>query len=223
MRSGQRIARHLHVRPYAALVLEGGYVEAGDEGRWHTAPGDVLIHDPFASHLDMIARSTIVLNLPLSGTSLDTPRHARIEDPDALVRTAARDAREASQLLLERLVPGRAPADDLVDRLAAALSAPEPPSIERWSRGAGIRRETAFRWFRQAYGISPTRYRVALRARRAWREIVTSSEPLADLAAKLEYADQAHLSRAVRALTGLSPSQWRRRASRQHPFKISTR
>jgi AraC-like DNA-binding protein len=221
MESGQRIARHLHVRPYAAIVLEGGYVEAGDGGRWRAVPGDVLIHDPFGSHLDTIVRATVVLNLPLSEIRVEAPRHARIEDPDALRFVAQRDVHEASSLLFERLLPGRAPADDLVDRLAVELSDPAPASLALWSRRAGVRRETAFRWFRSAYGVSPTRFRVETRAWRAWREIVTQGEPLAELAARLGFADQAHLSRAVRALTGCSPRQWRLRAARQPPFKNS--
>ena len=33
--------------------------------------------------------------------------------------------------------------------------------------------------------------------------------PLAEVAARAGYADQAHLSRDCRALTGLTPRQWR--------------
>jgi quercetin dioxygenase-like cupin family protein len=37
------IPRHYHWLPYAAVVLSGGYEEAGDGGRRHVRPGDVLI------------------------------------------------------------------------------------------------------------------------------------------------------------------------------------
>lgn len=209
-----RLSRHRHTQAYAAIVLSGGYREAGNAGRWHAQPGDVLIHTAFSSHLDHVVAPTAILNLPVP-PALHVPSHARVRDPDLLVRVAERDPLEAAGILLEQLLPGSPAMDEPIDRLAALLSAPGAPSIEAWSRLAGVRRETLFRRFRRAYGTSPTQYRVEARARLAWCEITAGDLPLAGIAANLGFADQAHMSRAVRALTGLAPGQWRV----QHSFK----
>ena len=39
--AGGRIARHVHRLPYATIVLEGAYEEAGDAGRIAARAGDV--------------------------------------------------------------------------------------------------------------------------------------------------------------------------------------
>lgn len=217
---GTVIARHRHADAYAAVVLQGGYREAGDGGRWHAAPGDVLIHLPFASHMNHVSSSrTTVLNLPLPMHIVEAAPHQRAHDPDLLARVAERDPREAAALLFEQLRPGRAADDEPVDALAADLASRDARPLHEWSDAAGVRRETVFRWFQCAYGVSPTQYRVEARARRAWHAIVAGTQSLAAIAAENGFADQAHLSRAVRALTGKPPSHWRM----QHSFKTRPR
>ena len=90
-------ARHCHDDAFVAVVLEGGYQEAGDEGRFDVRPGDALIHHPFESHLDRVEAKgarVLVLGLP---AELAASAHVRgrVGDPDALVRLAARDPRAA--------------------------------------------------------------------------------------------------------------------------------
>ena len=46
--------RHVHKRAYAALVLSGGYEEAGDSGRHRVQAGNVVLHEAFEAHLDRI-------------------------------------------------------------------------------------------------------------------------------------------------------------------------
>ena len=107
-------------------------------------------------------------------------------------------------------------------RIAATLSRSAHVNLPAWSVAHGVARQTAFRWFRAAYGVSPTRYRLEARARRAWRLITTSRDDLAHIAAELGYADQAHMTRDVRALTGRTPGAWRAVNVLQHSFKTPT-
>ena len=44
--------RHRHAEPYMAIVIEGGYLEAGDIGRIEARSGDVLLHGSFEAHQD---------------------------------------------------------------------------------------------------------------------------------------------------------------------------
>ena len=205
------VQRHVHAAPYAAVVLAGGYEEAGEGGRWQVAPGDVLVHAAFCAHQDRVgACGARVLNLPLAGPFADVSRAGRIADPDALARLAERDPRAAAQWLAEVFVPGDAGCADAPDLFAQALAG-AAAGVTHWADGQGVARTTAFRWFRGAYGVSPTRFRVEARARLAWRLIVdvSAARSLADIAFEAGFADQAHMCRDVRRLTGRSPGAWR--------------
>jgi AraC-like DNA-binding protein len=63
--------------------------------------------------------------------------------------------------------------------------------------------------FRQEYGLAPKVAARVMRFEQAVRRLKRSpGTRLADLAADLGYADQAHLSREWNALAGCSPRQW---------------
>lgn len=209
LQPGTRIKRHRHAVACVAIVIDGGYLEAGDNGRWRTQPGDVLVYQPFTSHLNFIPKRSSVLNLPLPHSALQLQGRYLLADVDQLVVTAERDKREATEMLLEQLLSGRPSFDSPIDRIAVQLASPDAPDVQALARQLGVCRTTVFRWFRSVYGIGPASYRTETRARRAWLATVTSSTPLASLAVDLGYTDQAHLSRSIRALTGMTPRQWR--------------
>lgn len=219
---GREIALHRHEAPYATLVLAGRYEEAGDAGRHVVEAGDVLLHAPFSAHRDVVAplrTSVLDLPLPLAAFAAEPlPARGRLLDADAVARAAERDPEEARALLLGALVPepGRGE-HDLVDELGMALAGDQPPVIGGWADAHGRARETISRGFQRLYGASATAYRAEARARRAWRAIVFGTEPLVGIALATGHADQAHMTRAVRALTGRTPGAWRRLAS--HGFK----
>jgi AraC-like DNA-binding protein len=209
LRPRDRIARHFHSRPYATVVLAGGYEEAGEAGRWSVGPGDVLLHGPFSAHWNRVPPSGArVLNLLLPGT-VRASAAMRLADPDLLVRLGESDPQSASEMLMQSCTPGPASAGDLPDMLAGLLSVPHACGVDDWSGEHQVSRQTAFRWFRDAYGVGPARYRVEARARRAWRLIVGSNESMVDVAAAAGFADQAHMCRDVKALTGCTPKAWR--------------
>jgi len=214
---GADIPRHRHQVPYAAVVLSGGYEEAGDGGRWRAEAGDVLIHAPFSTHLDRAPRNrTVVLNLPLPWLWAPTSSRMRVDDPDAVARLAERDARDAAVLLLTMLQPGAPALQDDADLLAGALSDEAAPQIAAWSQEAEVTRQTAWRRFAAAYGVGPARFRVEARARRTWRRLVDRGETLSAITAAEGFADQAHMTRDIRSLTGRTPGWWR---AERHSFK----
>ena len=215
---GSVLARHGHAAPYAAVVLTGGYEEAGEGGRFRAEPGDVLVHAAFSAHLDRTGRATTVLNLPLPWLWAGGSTRMAVNDADALTRLAERDVRAAGRMLLESLRPGAAGLDDEADLLAAALGEGDGDPLSVWSDGRGVSRGTVWRGFRAAYGVAPARFRVEARARRAWRRLAGGSAALAEIALGEGYADQAHMSRDVRALTGRTPGQWR---ALRHSFKTA--
>jgi AraC-like DNA-binding protein len=138
------------------------------------------------------------------------PGLGRLPDPDLLIRLAARDLREAQYLLVEQSTAISDPADDPADRLADALSDDPSTAIGAWAEANDFSREWLSRRFRRVYGIDAAVFRLEARSRAAWRLIVGTDEPLAEVAVSAGFADQAHMSRAVARLTGRSPGSWRR-------------
>lgn len=204
--------RHCHDDPFVAIVLAGGYQEAGDEGRWNVRAGDVLIHHAFESHLDRFdSGGAEVLVLPVPSTLLrGRTIRGRVADADLLVRLAERDLPAARASLAEQFAASTAVPLDWPDALAADLRAMRDVSLGQWAEQAGVRPETLSRGFRLAYGCTPKAYRASVRARAAVTALRGSHAPFAALAQQLGYADQAHMTRAVTTLTGLTPGGWRR-------------
>lgn len=198
--------RHRHAEGYAAVVLAGGYVEAGDHGRIHVQPGHVVIHVAHEAHQDHFSKAgAVVLNLPLiAGFDAMT---GRVPDPDTIARLSERDLVGATALLKETIEPRDIRLADWPDKLAAALASNLDFSIEEWAADIGLAPPSISRGFRQAYGVSPKRYRLEQRTLRAISNLRTWTGSVADLAAASGFADQAHLSRAVLALTGLTPKR----------------
>ena len=201
---GEHLPRHRHAQGYVAVVLAGGYVEAGDGGRWSARPGTVIVHGAHEAHRDAFdAGATVVLNLPpVDGLS---PGAGLVDDIDAVARAAERDPREAIALVAAHYRGGAHALADWPDRLAAALADDPALALGRWAEAAGLDPASVSRGFARAYGVSPKRFRYEARARRALGAVVTSRDGFATIAAAHGFADQAHMTRALAAITGIPP------------------
>jgi AraC-like DNA-binding protein len=131
-----------------------------------------------------------------------------IDDPDAIARLAEIGLGAAANSL--RPIGAVTAASDWPDRLAADLVSVPDQRLGRWADRAGLAAETISRGFRSAFGVAPARFRAEVRARRAMTMIEQADLSLATIAADCGYSDQPHLNRAIVALTGRSPGQWRR-------------
>jgi AraC family transcriptional regulator len=67
------------------------------------------------------------------------------------------------------------------------------------------------RAFKESFGTTPHLYLTRLRVERAQRLMLTTAEPLSQIALACGMADQAHLSKLFRRAVGETPSSWRRR------------
>lgn len=202
--ASERLPRHRHADPYVAVVLRGGYQEAGDEGRFAARPGTVIVHGCWTAHLDRFgACGAEVLNLPtVAGLA---PGVGTIDDPDAVARMAERDPLAAAEHLrngFNRHAVGMA---DWPDLLAEALRTDPDLGLARWARRMKLEPASVSRGFARAYGVSPKRFRLEVRTRRALAALGDWRGSLADLAADHGFADQAHLTRSVGAMTGVPP------------------
>lgn len=206
--SSHRLDRHRHRGPYAALVLSGGYRETGDRGRFDARPGQVLIHGAWESHMNaVLPGGARVLNLPL--TDVDLVSVGQVADPDAVAAIAERDPAAALQLMKAGFEPSETSLHDWPDELAKDLRCEPGLQLKAWARSRALAPESVSRGFRQAFGVSPKRYRAEQRALSAIRALGDGGRSSAAVAADVGFADQAHMTRAVRALTGLTPGRLR--------------
>jgi AraC-like DNA-binding protein len=210
----ERLARHRHREPFAAVVLSGGYEEAGDTGRHRVRAGDVVLHRAFESHNDAFDRAgarVLVMPPPAAWASVS---RGRVDDPDLLARLAERDPGEAVAALAEAFAPVAAPPIDWPDSLAQALRADPDLCLADWAAARSLHPGSVSRGFRQLYGLSPSAFRLVQRTHRALEAILRTDDPLSDVAQACGFADQAHMSRAVVRLTDIPPARLRRARGR---------
>lgn len=206
--AGTPMPRHRHAEPYMAIVVDGGYLEAGDFGRIEARAGDVLIHGAYEAHWDaFLPRGATVLNLPLEWEAQSAL--GRIEDVDAVVQRAERDPRGALLQARAAMEPRSPPVSDWPDLLAVALRSDPDLCISAWAEDMDLATASVSRGFARAYGVSPKRFRLEARTRHAARRLGNWQGGLAALAAELGFADQAHMTRAIGALTGRTPAALR--------------
>lgn len=211
------LPRHRHHHGYASVVLTGTFTEASFCGLMPAKPGDVLLHGRFDSHCDYGnggARTIQLLRLPWMNDRVEG--HFRVGDPDELARIAERDPRAAMEMLAREMRPAPMTDPHWTHLLATALRSDGPLSLQEWAARAGVRPEALSRGFRRYFGTSPKLYRLEARSRRAWQQVVRSSQTLTTIAHECGFADLAHLSRSIRALTGAPPSAWRAAVSSVH-------
>jgi len=211
------LPRHRHLRAYATVVLAGSFEESGYGGRILATAGDVLIHPALDCHANrMVSAGVKLIRLDWPDTSgIGGLYH--LDDVDELARTAEKDVCEATLLLEHALEENSLPSPgrrhDWPDLLLVDLARNASTEIGAWAEVNGLARETVSRGFAAAYGITPSVLRAEMRARTAWLRITRGSDGLCRIAADTGFSDQAHMTRWIHRITGLSPAVWRRNIS----------
>ena len=205
------LGTHRHARAYAALVVDGAYVEPCLEGPMACAPGTLLLHPRFHAHGNRFERQGArVANLDLPDAY---PGQALVALTVPDLRDARRVFAHADLDALRALVVASRPVaggDTLPWQTAmlAALRDTELP-VARIAADLGVSAAHASRAMRQAFGMGPLALRRELRWRHAL-ELLRGEAPLAVVAASAGFADQSHLTRVARAHSGFTPARLRR-------------
>lgn len=92
----------------------------------------------------------------------------------------------------------------LHDHYASALTTAE------LARLAGLSPSQFERTFRKAFGASPRQYLLRVRVQAARQKLAETDDTIAAIALGCGFYDHAHFTRCFRALTGISPSRYRR-------------
>lgn len=129
----------------------------------------------------------------------------------------ARAEREAAALLVGCLstIAGRTPRTvrpvGLAERIRRRMREDRTgaDSIGGLAAELGVSRYQLIRAFKGQFGLTPEDYRRQLRIERA-RAMLTGRGRLAEIAIASGFADQSHMTREFRRLTGISPAAYRR-------------
>jgi AraC family transcriptional regulator len=218
---GRRLPRHVHGAPYLSMLLRGGYREETPSGILDYEPLTLVFHPAETSHVDEIG--------PQGGTFLMI--EMRGQGGEGAVAVQSRDSSLAAlrlyqqwrtgtldELSLESALPllltGRREASPgswlrrVVDRLHDDFCA--PVSVAELAEEAGVHPVHLARAFRKAMGLTVGEYVARLRVAWVARALASREEPdLAGLAAAAGFADQSHLTRVFKALTGSPPGKSR--------------
>jgi len=210
------LPRHRHLRSYVTVVLAGTFEESGYNGRIQATAGDVLIHPPLDCHgNETVCAGVKLIRLHCADDS-GVGGLYHLDNVDEIAKTAEQDVIEATHLLrraiCEKGQPSNGQKNDWPDMLLVELANNSSTEIGLWAEVNGLARETVSRGFAAAYGIAPSVLRAELRARSAWLRITRGSEGLCRIAADTGFADQAHMTRWIRRITGAPPAVWRRNA-----------
>lgn len=141
-------------------------------------------------------------------------RARRGADKNELVERAIALAGDVVSSLAPRTVGGGIRAEAgrrrrLTDEIRQALHVDPRLSLSELARIASASPYHVSRTFREVCGVTISRYRARLRVRQALERLADGERNLAILAVDLGFADQAHLTRTVRAETGQTPGRLR--------------
>ncbi|TDF37505.1 AraC family transcriptional regulator [Alteromonadaceae bacterium M269] len=209
--AGVTLTRHMHKKPYVTLILSGSYIEAGDHGRFEVKPGDILMHGHFAAHANWISpyRDVKTLNIELN----DIPNLQAVctsDSFDSVIKYAKYDIPLALNELFSSIVPKAQPLSDWPEVLAKAIRNDPIKDIGYWCKFLDLTPGTVSRGFKRAFGVTVTQYRATVRARGALLKLRKENVSLSELAYAWGFSDQPHFTRAIRALTGQTPSYWQK-------------
>lgn len=229
----RRFERHTHAEHGIGVIDVGGQYSASGRGPVEALRGQVITVNPGEVHdgVPMLGEMRRWRMIYLDRTLWDQERRAPewlrpvLADErlarlfDALFATvrAGGDALAVEERLVALLhhapttaVPGDAdgaPARALVearDRLADDRQ--PPPSLATLAASAGVSRYRFLRAFAAAYGLPPHAWAGQQRLARAERLLAQGVAP-AQAALAAGFADQSHLTRALRRCRGYTPGQ----------------
>ncbi|MCL2525173.1 MAG: AraC family transcriptional regulator [Betaproteobacteria bacterium] len=180
--------------------------------------GEVFILGPHEAHRLSAARPYALLNLCVDAQILATPGATQIIAArlSALCREGWLHVSECAALTAALGCVARigaiAPAgNNALDELRAFLeTCPEESiSLNDLAKWARLDKFQLIRQFRARYGLTPHRFQMQNRLRRARRACLAATS-LTDLALTAGFYDQSHFIREFRKATGVTPSQYRR-------------
>ncbi|HUP48917.1 MAG TPA: AraC family transcriptional regulator [Thermoanaerobaculia bacterium] len=232
MPAGLVLPEHAHDPGQVCFILEGTYSEELAGGEHLLRPGDIQFHSPGERHANSVAAGgaltllisvdrerwiDVVARRPFCSPVLDEiGREVRKElarqDPAS---SAALEG--LSLVLLSRLarleLQGGAREPQWVREAVFRIERDydRPMSLSSVAEDAGVHRATLAAAFRRFRGTSVGELIRSVRIARAREALAGTNAPIAEVAQQTGFADQAHLGRVFKRMTGMTPGDFRRR------------
>jgi AraC family transcriptional regulator len=223
--AGGRQERHFHDHAQISFLLAGEIEERIGLRRHEPLAGFACVKPAGTDHEDRWGRrGALMLSLRLPALEANGPAVP-------MGTWGPANSRAVASILSAALAGGGSmPADLIAADLLACIGAEPPPrrrppawlsrireaaldpdfSITAAAAQAGVHRVHLSRAFAACYGLPLGVYRQQMRIAAAVGATVRGDEPLAGVACSAGFADQSHMSRALRAATGTSPGRLRR-------------
>jgi AraC family transcriptional regulator len=205
-RAAEVLDTHRHRRAYAALVVDGAYEEVSPDGSIQCVPGTIVLHPVFHAHGNCFGyRGARVMNVLMPDRwGIDSTHVWHTAD----LRAALEVFKYTPEFLPELLATTEVEQPKLLPAwqeayLTALRSSDE--AITALAARIGVSAAHASRAVFKSHGMSPQRLRLEWRWRRAM-SLLAGHQSLVDIAMEAGFADQSHLTRTIRACTGLSPT-----------------
>lgn len=236
---GAIVPRHAHASPLLCLVVSGRFVEQS-RGRTRTlGPGWVLLHpedEPHAHRFESARSRCFTVQLGPGWLASAAQERLRLGAPREemggrlawMVRQLYEEftrGEDASLLVIEGLtlallgeaVRGTARIDPAVPRWVSRARdlvearIRQPLGLTELAAQLDVSPGHLSRTFHRAYGVGLSGYVLLRRVQIACAALADPDAPLAQVALAAGFADQSHLCRSFRRVTGLTPGAWRRR------------
>jgi AraC family transcriptional regulator len=231
------VPSHSHASAYLCVVLEGSYTETFDRKTRECDARTVAFHPPEELHAERVhARPVRSFQVEITPACMRRVRqHSDILDRPVEFRGGVMNwlgvklyrefLRQDSVsplaiegLMLEIVAAGtraqdrklRQPASWLVrakDLLRARFA--ERLSVSEIAEAVDVHPVHLAREFHKHYGCTIGEYLRKLRVDFACREMRASGRPLAEISISAGFFDQSHFSRTFKALTGMTPGEYR--------------
>lgn len=234
---GRRLTRHAHERGFFSLLLDGGYRENFGRRDVALAPWTIAYHPPGEPHAcEMDSRGARVFNVEVPDRWLGPSASQRPfvdlqggeitwlatrlfrEFRDGM--TSSPLASESLALEMLALAGGSVPRSEAgrpgwLGRAIDFLESEYRRSlrIEEVAAEVGIHPTHLSRVFRRRVGIPLGEYVHRLRVRYASEELCRPGARLVDVAAAAGFADQSHMTRVFKRVTGATPLEFRKAAT----------
>jgi AraC family transcriptional regulator len=229
--TGARLRWHAHDEPFLTYVVRGGYRERTRSTLRDCERHHLVVHPSGEIHADEFPAAARCLNIHFEkewrrrfDRALAVPALAASSVISEIIARSARELRSpdaVSPMVIEGLMlelfgelarcrtPDRAPRwlhavrEEIESRFRESLT------LVSLATAANVHPVHLARSFRRHFGRTVGEMIRELRVRYA-RTRIPSGVPLRELAAEAGFADQSHLTRTFRSLTGTTPSAFRR-------------
>ena len=215
--AGEECRAHRHEQVQRSLLLAGSYVEDSEAGRREVHCRTLSIKPAGFEHEDGFGRAgALILSVQHEagdGGASDYHLSAwpRSVPPQAM--TVGEGGGHASgcpcpDTKRSAHIPSSA-RPWLIEARQRLLQQPQM-AVTTLARTLGKHPVHLARQFRTTFGETPSEVRQHDRSARAIDQIVRSSRTLSDIAFDVGFSDQAHMTRALKAMTGWTPADLRR-------------